>query len=360
MLFRSGSVRADGGDGTDAVASTLINAGNAAQFKNFERISIGNATLDTSLMTASAITALSIDGNTGTGVLTGINQTQSLYVNANNGGTSSTLTFSGVSGTSDAYTINFNAKTTGTAATPTTVDAKIVSIAGIENVTVNSGAAAGVNANAIALNDAAAKTLTITGSQALTVTFDTAFGTAGATTGVSSIDASASTGGVSVSLANVNAATGGLTVTGGTGKDTITAQASTTQTFTGGAGADTFDVSLAVGTSPIVTVTDLASGDKIDLAGTIAAAGTLGAKVDVSAAISLATALEIANGATGTSATAVLYWFQYGGNTYLYSDLPTAGPVSGTLDATDNIVKITGLVDLTGSAFTTGAVVTVA
>lgn len=348
----------DGGEGTDSVSSGVITAGNAAQFKNFESISI-QASVDASLMTASTITGLSIDGSTGTSVITGVTQSQGLTVSANNGGTSATLTFTGVTGTTDAYAIGFNATTTGTAASPTSIDAKIVSVEGIEAVTVNSGAAAGVVTNAIALKDANAKTLTITGSQALNVTFDTAFGTAAATTGVSSIDGSAASGKLGINLANVGVIDAGITVIGGSADDTITTIAAKTQTLTGGAGKDTFVVAASAGIAPVVTITDLTVGDKIDLAGTIAAAGTLGTKADVSAATSLATALDIANGATGTVATTALSWFQYGGNTYVYADVPAAGPVSGTVDATDNIVKITGLIDLSTSTFTTAAILTV-
>lgn len=351
----------DGGDGVDSVASTLINAGNAAQFKNFERVSIGNATVDASLLTASTITGVSIDGNTGTGVLTGLTQSQSLYVNADNGGTSSTLTFTGVAGTSDAYAIAFNAKTTGTTAAPATVDAKVVSIEGIESVTVASGSAGGVNANAISLKDANAKSLTITGDQALTVTFNTAFGTAGATTGVATIDASAATGGVNVNLTNVVAAANGITVTGGAGKDTFTAIATVLQTFVGGAGADTFNLGAALGTTPLATISDLAVGDKIDVAGANITVAALGAKKDVSAAISLATALDIANGATttaGAAGDAKAVWFQYGGNTYLYSDVNVAGDF-GIVDTADNIVKITGVIDLSTSTITATGLLTV-
>jgi hypothetical protein len=99
------------------------------------------------------------------------------------------------------------------------------------------------------------------------------------------------------------------------------------------------------------------------MAGTMASASALGARVDVSAATTLAAALDIANGSTVTSSPAVqLVWFQYAGNTYLYNDLVSGAstPAQGTVDANDNIVKITGLIDLTGSAFTTGSVVTIA
>jgi S-layer protein len=178
----------EGGDGVDSVSSGLINAGNAALFKNFENLSI-QASVDASLLTGSTITGLTIDASTGTSTISGLTQSQGLTVKANNAGTSSTLTFTGVSGTADSYAIGFNATTTGTTASPTSIDAKMVSIEGIETVTVNSAAAAGVVTNAIALKGAAAKTLTITGNQALNVTFDTAFGTTQSGTTVTGVTA---------------------------------------------------------------------------------------------------------------------------------------------------------------------------
>jgi hypothetical protein len=289
---------------------------------------------------------------------------QSLTVNAS--GTSSAIGFTGVAGTSDAYSINFNAETTVTTAAPTAINAGIVIIDGIEAVTVNSGSAGGVNANAIDLRDTAATSLTIKGDQALDVTFGTAFGTTGATTGVATINASTATGAVDIDLANVKAATAGITVTGGTGADTITAQAATTQSFAGGAGKDLFEVALATGVAPIVTLTDLAIGDKIDFAGTFAP-GALGAKVDVGAAANFAAALDIANGATvaapgapGPADEAQLVWFQYAGDTYAYADLEDAAFNIGTVDANDNIVKIAGLVDLAGDAYSAAGILTLA
>ncbi len=335
----------DGGDGTDSVSSGVITAGNAAQFKNFENISI-QASVDASLLTASTITGYSIDGSTGTSTISGATQSQGLTVNANNVGTSSTLTMTGVSGTTDAYSIGFNASTTGTAASPTPIDAKIVSIEGIETVTVNSSAAAGVVTNAIALKDASAKTLTITGSQALNVTFDTAFGTGAATTGVSSIDGSAASGKLNINLANVGVITAGVAVKGGSADDTITTIATATQTLTGGAGKDNFVVTASVGAAPIVTITDLAVGDKI----TFANLGTetfATAKKDVSAATTLATALGIANGAVDGTTNGAITWFQYGGNTYIVELMTDKSAAAGTnASATDLVVKLSGLYDL--------------
>jgi hypothetical protein len=351
----------DGGAGTDSVSSLLINAGNGAQFANFETISIGNATVDAALLTASTITGLSIDGSTGTGILQNVTQAQSLSVNANNGGTSSTLTFSGVTGTSDAYAISFNATTTGTTVAPTSIDAKIVSIEGIEAVTVNSGAAAGVATNAIALKDATAKTLVITGAQALNVSFDTAFGTAHATTGLSSIDGSAATGKLGINLAGTGALTAGLVVKGGSAIDTITTKAAQSATITGNGGLDNFNVALTfaattdAATATITTITDFVKGETI----TFADVGTpvfTTTKLDVSAAISLdaAVALAVAGAGNGNG---IVKWFNYGADTYIVAD----GGAGATLAAaTDQIVKLTGTLDLSTSSVSAASVFTFA
>jgi hypothetical protein len=115
-----------------------------------------------------------------------------------------------------------------------------------------------------------------------------------------------------------------------------------------------------------VTITDLKKGDIVDLAGTVTA-GALGAKADVSAATTLAEALNLANGDTvagasgaGAAGAAKLVWFQYAGNTYIYSDVANSTDAYGTVDAADNIVALTGLVDLIGSTFTTAAALTIA
>lgn len=347
----------DGGEGTDSVSSLLINAGNAAQFVNFESLSIGAATaLDASLLTASTITALTIDGNA-SGTLTGITKSQNLTVNADNGANgATTLTFSDVTGTADEYTITFNAKTTGTAATPTAISADTISIEGIEAVKVVSGSAGGVNTNSIDLKNANATSLTITGDQALNVTFNTAFGTTGATTGVTTIDGSAATGKLDIDVANVKAAAAGITVKGGSAVDTLTTSTFAT-TLTGNGGNDVFEVGAAVAgttdaTSAVfTTITDFTNGDTISFAVTAGTTTFTTAKVDVSAAINLDAAMDLATATNVIAGDAAVKWFQYGGNTYVVQDLSA----STTLAATDVAVKLTGLLDLSTASVTTGA-----
>ncbi len=352
----------DAGAGTDSLAAALVNAGNASLFKNFERLSISTATtLDASLI--SGIGGLTVDAVTNGSNISGLTTSQALANNfvGNNSASTTTLAFSGVSGTSDSYSVTFAGAAQTTVPTAANAQLGTIVAAGIENLNVVSGGGDNIwNSMTFGANTSA-RTVTITGSKNLDLAFAANFGevsAANGTVGVSMIDGSAATGKLAINLANVVAATAGVAVKGGSADDTITARSTSEQTLTGGAGKDTFVIAAATGTSPLVTVTDLASGDKIDLAGTVTA-GSLGDKVDVGAAVSLATALNIANGATAAG-TAQLVWFQYGGNTYVYADLADGAGDIGTVDANDNIAKIAGLVNLKDSAYTAGAIITVA
>lgn len=343
----------DGGAGIDAVSSALINVGNAAQFVNFEQVSLGGGNLDLNLLTGSTITGLSIDG-TATTTVSNATAAQSLTVNAS--GNSSTIGFTGVGGSSDAYSINFNASTTGTAAAPTTVNAGTVVVNGIENLTVNSGSAAGVNANSITLTDSTLQTLTITGDQAATVAFTGTNGTiASGVGGVSLIDGSAATGKLNIDVENVTAASGGITVKGGSAADTLTTFDFAT-TLTGNGGNDNFVVSDAVAktadasTAVITTITDFAQGDTITFASTTGTTNFTSAKVDVSAAANLDSALNLATNANVTAGNAEVKWFEFGTDTYVVQDLST----DTELAATDVVVKLTGLIDLSTASVTTG------
>ena len=161
-------------------------------------------------------------------------------------------------------------------------------------------------------------------------------------------------------VVNAGAGNDAITVTGaaavvdgGAGNDTITVNASVSTTLTGGAGRDTFVVSAATAgsayaTAPkTTTITDLAVGDKLSL-------GTTTALIKGSAAITSATtlngaidaALKATTSITGISAdvladTAV--WFVYGSNTYVVRE----GDSTNGLSASDVVVKLTGVFDLT-------------
>jgi hypothetical protein len=374
----------DAGAGTDLLTASFVTAGNGAQFVNFETLGLTNNSLDASLLTASTITGLELVA--GGGTYTNVTTAQALTA-ATNTSSTTTLTFAGVTGTADSYTITFASDSTGTTASPTAIDAGAIAIAGVENVNIVSGAVAGVAANNIDLTGAAARTLTITGSQKVDIEFVTAFGTAGAT-GLSTIDGSAATGVLDINTTNAGVATDGLTVKGGTAADVIVLAGAATVlggdgadditvaaaggTLTGGAGADIFRVANGTGTTSVVTIADLAAGDKIQFASSsVATQTTMGAKIDVSAATTLAGAFAIVVGTSGygtseptTDNTVVqgkLAWFHYAGNTYVYDDNMAGTDSNSTVDAAavsseDVIIKITGLADLANSTVASNAV----
>jgi hypothetical protein len=347
----------DGGDGIDAVALTLLNAGNAAQFKNFESIELAGSTgktFDTSLI--SGVTELrASDNNGGVGLVTLQNVAAgaglTVNVTGQNTADNTTIQVTGAStGTADAFTVTFAGDASATTApTAANVNTGTLTLAGIETVNIVSGGAANTWNKVQALVDNNAQKVVITGDKNLDFTFtaQSLVGTA-TTLALQSIDGSAATGKLAITTGNQTG-----TVLGGTAADTITV-GNQGMTLTGGAGADNFVVANALyaassngATTPftpasaaVTTITDLASGDKITLVdkGTETFAAT---KLNVSAAQNLTDALNIAAAGDGSTNGAVS-WFQYGGNTYLVED-NTAG---ATIAVTDVVVKLTGLLDL--------------
>lgn len=349
----------DGGDGVDAISSALISATNAAIFKNFEVLNLqstGGDLVDVSLISGSTITGLELNGGTGSASYSALTTAQSLSVTGNSTGGTATLVFNGgagVAGTADSYSITFNALTTGTTASPAAISAQTVSFAGIENVTVASNSAGGVNANAITLVDADARTLTVTGTQAITLGF-TGFGTTG-TNGVS-IDASAASGGVTIAtlagLGTLDNGVGGSVIKLGAGADAITVGTlgGTQQvTLTTGGGKDVIDVSGTTGiygagatSASHVTITDFSATDTLKFAD----AGTetfTATKVDLTGVNDFVAALDKAAASATATANGVITWFQYGNNTYIVEDHNNNTTFTA---GTDIVVKLTGLVDL--------------
>ena len=133
-------------------------------------------------------------------------------------------------------------------------------------------------------------------------------------------------------------------ISGGAGADTIV-YGGGSDTFTGGAGNDTFDID-ALGTSAVhVTIADLTAGDVIDIAGIDTGTATWNATaVTLGASATLANYLDAASAGDG-STNSIARYFQFDGDTYIVND-NTAG---ATFAATDAIIEITGLVDLSDS-----------
>ena len=345
LLSASGSVVAstkdattviDGGDGFDSVSASLINAGNAAQFHNFEALDLTAAVtgFDFDLLTNSAIEALTLSGNNSAATIKNVAAGVDLRVSGNNDNMTTIIVKDAASGDADAFSVTLNETADAVATAKLTVN-------GIENLTVES-TGVGDGQNTLQVTDGALQTLTITGSQDLALTFVGINGTNGADGGaVNLIDGSAATGDLTIDTANVTADDKlGLTVKTGSGDDTITSSAKG-GTFAGGDGKDTFDVRLAKGSDNMVTITDFVAGtDKLTF---VNQGAETFAKATVSSAQSLEAALNAAAAGNG-SVNGALSWFQYGGNTYIVQDLSS----QSDFQSGDIVVKLVGEHDLSG------------
>jgi len=332
----------DGGAGIDAVSSSLISTTNGAVFKNFEILQLdGSNIVDAASLTGSTLTGLTL--NSGGGSVNNVASTVGLTVV----GAAAGITTIGVTGaaanTADVYTITLANTTAAAAATAGTIG-----LANVETINlVSAGTASATTFNTIKVADLALKTLNITGSKALDVSFT-------ATSATSLIDGSAATGSLAIDTTNVTGATvanGGLTVKGGTAADTLTiAQAATVSS---GAGADKIVITSAINNTytgagvtdaikaaaiaaSVVTITDFAKTDSITFTG-VNAAPALISFTDASAALTLAAAAENVVGGNSGAISA----FRFAGDTYLVADLGTAG----TFSTGDILVKLSGVVD---------------
>ena len=206
-------------------------------------------------------------------------------------------------------------------------------------------------------------TLALTADKVATVNLD---GSANQTLTVSNtittlttVDASAMTGALTYTADD-----GQTTVTGGAGNDVLTAAGSQDvliggagndtltgadlTTLTGGAGNDTFSFAVPTNLNSYSTITDLSSGDTIQLTATesfVASAVTLA---------STAVFQDYANAAVNQLASdnEDAAWFQFGGNTYIVVGDDQADAVDADFEnGQDSIVQITGLVDLSTASY---------
>ena len=366
LLSASGSVAAstkdattviDGGDGFDSVSASLINAGNAAQFHNFEALDLtANVTgFDFALLTNSAIEALTLSGNNAAASIKNVAAGVDLRVSGDNVNMTTIIVKDAASGDADAFSVTLNETADAVATAKLTVN-------GIENLTVEA-TGAGDGDNRLQVTDNALQTLTISGSQNLALTFADTNGTNGAEGGaVNLIDGSAATGDLDINTANVTADTKlGLTVKTGSGDDTITLAGKATVdagagddtiissaeggTFTGGDGKDTFNVSTVTGKDK-VTITDFGVGTDTLTFGAGHGAQTFSDEaVDVSEATSLSDALDKAAAATGAGSNSVLTWFTFGDKTYIVQDNSNSASFE---EGSDLVVELAGVHDLSG------------
>ncbi|QJY31500.1 hypothetical protein HND92_03225 [Diaphorobacter sp. JS3050] len=406
-----GNQVADGGDGIDTIAATLINVASATNVKNFEVLDLAgyNSSLDAALLTASTITKAALTGATGVTGATLINlpSTTALDVTgfadqaAYNTATLGIVNLKqkdAATGTADALTVTFNANATADQANGgnfSTVNQ--LNVSGTETVNIASTGSAKVDGNAIiALSDTLnqLKTVVITGDKAFRVD-DVSTNTAAtaATADVASsltlIDGSAATGKLTITagapdaigVTGFNTTYTGLTIKGGSAADTITigakngvvdagagndkitvndlaATKGNVTSVTGGAGVDTLESNLtyqAVATATssatdgnYVLFADAASKDVISFA-TLTFANASGAFGAKANIGAAATFDQAVLAAEGTFAANTVSWFQYGGDTYVAN----SGAAAGTAD--NVVIKLTGLVDLSAAVLDTAA-----
>jgi len=271
------------------------------------------------------------------------------------------MTLADATGKSDVLNIKFGAADISAIGELVTSD--------IETINMNVDNAFTVGTDEMLMTEAAGETagsnklsIIVTGDSALTMA------TIGIDTSV--VDASANSGGLIISAASSTATTitgstvadvllggaGDDVIIGGSGNDEITGAAGS-DTLTGGSGSDDFNLVKNESNKLIFdTITDLGSGDEIDMVGIVSTdvgAAALGAKASLSAMATFNDYLDLAaNQDADGSANGkkpIVEWFQFNGNTYLTIDNTAATVFTA---ATDAVVGITGLVDLKSSTIT--------
>lgn len=195
---------------------------------NFTNVAPGAVTVD--MVNASGTTAFTSNSSTAATTFSNLSTlVQSLSLNAQAGGGGVTLTHTAatVAGTADVLALNLN-NATGSAA---------VSVAGYETINLASN---GTIVNSVALTDANATTLNVTGAIGVAVTSGNA--------NMVNINASGMTGtGATGGLSFTTTATSNLNATGSGANDTFTLGGTYTNqdTISAGAGTDTFSVTTA-------------------------------------------------------------------------------------------------------------------
>lgn len=397
----------NGGDGTDTLgisardAAAVLSGG--AVFKSyvsgFETLKItGDSGSAVATNTTVVLSDLGVTSsvNVAEAVNSGVTLTLdkfadagTLTISANQSGTvaltNATAWATSTSGTPVSYAANsVNIVVTGTSADTYTAGTGAVSgaptLGSITGGTVSFTKVGTVNltatdAGSTSIGTVASHTLTVTDAEAYALNANGNANltlTLGTSTAPKTINASAMTGAFTVTAAAV---TGGSVVTGGSGNDSLTASSGTgadqliggagndtltanggADTLTGGAGSDTFIVATPSAAKTIYsTITDFSSGDCLtlrDMTGTEAFTAT---KVDLSALAATATLSDAINTSIRGAASAEIRWFQFGGNTYVIESASAHTPTTDFADASDLVVQLTGLIDLSGAGFNSGA-----
>lgn len=327
-----------GGDGTDTLVlysadwttiSTTFTAPDLAKITGFEVLEIydtlpGASEYDLSLLPG--LNSFVADDGVATGttatvsnVLSGSSVTLAGDLVANNG-TLEVLVKGAAAATADVLNLTVAGDASATAQI-TAADVETL------NVTV-SDSSASVNSYVLSLADDALKSLTIAGSDMAT------FLAPATNTALTSINASANTAGVTLSVQGTGTA---VTIMGTVAADTVSVDSN--DVVTGNGGNDTFGVGTPTSGQTYSTVTDANKGDVIDFS---AAAGAFTAtKVTLAPT---AVFQDYLDAVVAGNATSNVGWFTWAGDTYVAQDNSAALTFQ---NGSDSVVKLTGLVDLT-------------
>ena len=248
--------------------------------KTFQLSNNATGTESFDLTSTTGLTGISVV-NSGTGVsaFTNVKNIVGSSINNTQGNLNIDYVDSVVTGTADAMAVTLNGAGT-TSSMRFDVD-------GIETLNVTStGSASGSSTNGtrVTLDSTALKSMTVAGSAGARITADFAATASGAdSTRVATVDASSATGAIDV-LLTVDGSAAGLgqfvSVTGGTGNDTVQINAlSTNATISGGLGTDTLAVrTLAGGSNDFKNISGFESirfNDAVSTAVNLTNAGTI-------------------------------------------------------------------------------------
>jgi hypothetical protein len=196
----------------------------------------------------------------------------------------------------------------------------------------------------VTLNADALVTLNIDGDQEVIFAADADM------TDLETIDASDNTAKVEIDVSAVS----GVTITGTEGDDTFTL--GNLSVVTGGEGEDTFTVTIPTNGNTYSTIVDLEEGETIQFEdqGDNGTGTALGAKLALAPTALFADYLNAAAAGDGDT-DGIGTWFQFGGDTYLVLDRAAENTFQ---NGVDQIVKLTGLLDLSESEFDTDGLFT--
>jgi S-layer protein len=373
-------VELKGGDGTDtivltAAAAVSLSGGVAFQDKisGFEKLSINNVLVDGTVNLDNVDDINYVINAGGAGKLTLDKMLANATVELTGVG-NTIVQLADATGTADQVNVVTSAATTTVIGTVTANGVETIAINVIDTDLTSTNGVPNVSTNTLAVAADAAKTITVGGAGNLVLNLDAT------SKSVSLIDGSAATGKLTITTSDVDG-TMVTTVKGGAAKDTLIASgsgdvlnggagndtlkvvstansAASAVTLTGGDGVDTFDVHSfkAANAGAAVTITDLAKGEVIKFvsapsADFVSSKVTLIAEATFNDYVTEATkaadiAADLANG--GTAGVAGISWFQFNGNTFIVQDVDGNGAFT---NGTDIVVKLTGLIDLSGASF---------